>query len=241
MSNRFETFSFHHLAVLFVFIMFTLLMIWFGLNSDEKRKLWIGFGIACIAFSIMVFDSIFRLVTHTYDVLTDLPFFLCDFVVIILPFVIWKQQRKWIGILYFWVVAGTLQALLTPELEEGFPEFEFFRYFIMHGGIVTAVIYYIVVFKVKIGWKDFWNAVLYVQFYLITVHIVNILLKSNYSYTISKPTSQTILDFMGAWPWYILFGELVMVALFLLLLIPFVRKRRNLEKVSGLPSSGQEH
>jgi len=222
MPNRFETFSIHHFAALFVFAMFTMLAVWFGLNSDEKRKLWIGFGIATIAFAFMLIDSIYRLVTGKYDVLKDLPFFLCDFVVIILPWVILKQQRKWIGILYFWVVAGTLQALLTPELAEGFPEFEFFRYFIMHGGIVTAVVYYIIVFKIKIRWKDFWNAILYVQFYLIGVHIINVILRSNYSYTMAKPTSQTILDYMGPWPWYILFGEFLMIALFLLLKIPYI-------------------
>src|SRR5688572_17446651 len=220
MSNRFESFSFHHFAALIVFALFTGVVIWFGLNVKAKSKFWIGFGIAAIALAIVIFDSIYRLTTNTYDVMKDLPFFLCDFVVIILPFVIWFQNRKWIGILYFWVVAGTLQALLTPELAEGFPEYEFFRYFIVHGGIVAAVIYYIIVYKIKINWRDFWNAVLYAQFFLIAVHLINILLRSNYSYTVRKPTSRTILDFMGDWPWYILFAEILMIILFLMLMIP---------------------
>jgi hypothetical integral membrane protein (TIGR02206 family) len=239
MPNRFETFSFHHFAALLVFALFTLLVIWFGLNSDRERKLWIGFGIAFIAFAFMLFDSIYRLVTNTYNVLTDLPFFLCDFVVIILPWVIWKQKRKWIGILYFWAVAGTLQALLTPELDQGFPEFEFFRYFIMHGGIVTAVAYHVIVFRIRIGWKDFWNAILYAQFYLIAVHMINLILRSNYSYTMAKPRSQTILDLMGPWPWYVLVSEILMVMLFLLLLIPFLVNRRKFQSIDQELSSGE--
>ena len=227
MPNRFESFSYHHFAALMVFALFTFVVIWFGLNGKVKSKFWIGLGIAAISLALVIFDSIYRLATNTYDVMKDLPFFLCDFVVIILPFVIWFQNRKWIGILYFWVVAGTLQALLTPELAEGFPEYEFFRYFIVHGGIVTAVIYYIIVFKMKINWRDFLNAVLYAQFYLIAVHLINTLLGSNYSYTVRKPTSTTILDLMGDWPWYILFAEILMIILFLMLMIPFLRQRQQ--------------
>ncbi len=234
MKADFEPFSIQHFSVLIIFALFTLLIIWFGLNSNILMKKWIGFGISLVASAIMVFDSIYRLVTHTFDVLADLPFFLCDVVVLVLPFAIWTENRKWLGIFYFWALAGTLQALITPELEDGFPGFNFFRYFIMHAGIVTAVIYFIVVWKIKISWQDFWNAILFAQLYIIGIHIINIVLRSNYSYTMRKPESATILDFMGAWPWYLLFGELVMIILFLLLMLPFAGKRRILAERSKI-------
>jgi hypothetical integral membrane protein (TIGR02206 family) len=119
-----------------------------------------------------------------------------------------------------------MQALLTPDLNGAFPTFEFFRYFIMHGGIVSAVIYCVVVMKINITWRDLWNAVLYVQVYIVGVHIINLILRSNYSYTMAKPQGATVLDLLGDWPWYILLSEVVMIVLFVLLLLPFLIKTR---------------
>lgn len=224
MDPIFESFSLQHFYALIVFALITIMAIWFGWKSNDRTKQQIGFIIAFIAFSIMVFDLIYRLATKTLDILGDLPLFLCDLVVCILPIVIWKRNRKWLGILYFWAVAGTLQALITPELKSGFPSFEYFRYFIMHAGIVSAVVYCIVVWKINITWRDFLNAILYAQFYIIGIHIINIFLESNYSYTMRKPESVTILNFMGDWPWYILVAEIVMIILFLVLMLPFVKR-----------------
>ncbi len=226
MYPEFETFSLQHFSALILFALFTFLAIWFGWNSSDKTKKWIGLSIALIALFIMVFDSVYRLLTGQFDILDDLPLFLCDIVVILLPFIILKENRKWLGILYFWAVAGTLQALITPELEEGFPRFEFFRYFIMHAGIVSAVIYCIVVWRIKINWKDFLHAIVFAQVYIVSVHLINLLLQSNYSYTVRKPEDPTILDLLGEWPWYIFWGEILMIALFLLLIIPFLFKSR---------------
>ncbi len=236
MQPHFESFSFQHFFTLFIFGLITLLAIQLGKLVEGKRKMWIGYSIASASFAIMVIDIVMRLVTHTFDVYNDLPLFLCDIVALILPVIILTENRKWLGILYFWALAGTLQALVTPDLESGFPTFEFFRYFIMHGGIVTAVVYCIVVWKITISWRDLWNAVIYVQAYLIGIHIFNMMLRSNYSYTMAKPGSTTILNYLGDWPWYILSSELLMVVLFVILLVPFLifgRKRINRPDFSG--------
>ncbi|HZV68120.1 MAG TPA: TIGR02206 family membrane protein [Saprospiraceae bacterium] len=238
MDPGFQTFSTEHLITLLVFIAFTILMIKTGRRGDERTKIRIGFTIASASQAVLIIDLGLRVMTHTLDVLNDLPFFLCDLVALILPFIILRQDRKWLGILYFWAVGGTMQALITPELDSGFPTFEFFRYFIMHGGIVAAVIYAVIVFQIRISWKDLWNAVLYVQVYLVGIHLVNILLGSNYSYTMAKPGSDTVLNFLGDWPWYILATEIVMILLFILLLTPFLLFHANKEQEKSL-TSGQ--
>ena len=42
---------------------------------------------------------------------------------------------------YFWGIVGTLNAVLTPQLDLGFPHYRFFQYFIVHGGIVVGVLF----------------------------------------------------------------------------------------------------
>jgi hypothetical integral membrane protein (TIGR02206 family) len=227
MNGEFNSFSNQHYVTLTFFGLILLLTIFLGLKAKGRMKMWIGYCIASMSLAVLVFDLILRLMTHTMNVLNDLPLFLCDLTAIFLPFIILRMNRKWLGIFYFWTLAGTLQALITPELKSSYPAFEFFRYFIMHGGVVIAVLYCIIVFRVRITWRDLWNAVLYIQFYLVGIHIINMVLHSNYSYTMAKPVSSTILDFMGDWPWYILSAEILMVVLFIFLLIPFLIRFRK--------------
>lgn len=236
MDTGFQTFSLQHLMAIVVLILFTLLMVIIGRRVKGRMKMWIGYSIASSSFALLIIDLGMRLMTHTLEVLKDLPLFLCDLVALILPFVILRMDRKWLGILYFWVLGGTLQALLTPELDSGYPTFEFFRYFIQHGGIVSAVVYCTIVFRININWRDLWNAVLYLQIYLVGIHIVNLILQSNYSYTMAKPVSDTILNFLGNWPWYILAAELLLILVFILLLIPFLLFPGNKEPGSSLTS-----
>lgn len=210
-----------HFSTLGVICGITYVLISWGRRAEEPVKSGIGQTIAGITFSTVIIDAVFKMLSGTFDLLVDLPFFMCDLVALMLPFVLAFNNRKWIGILYFWALAGTLQAILTPDLQDGFPSFHFFRYFIGHAGIIAAILYTVVVGKVRIGWQDFVHAIIYAQVYLVCVHVINILLHSNYSYTLQKPPVASLLDMLGSWPWYLLWGEVLMVVLFLILLIPF--------------------
>lgn len=222
MESEFQSFSAEHLTTLLAFGMITYVAIRKGKVAEEPVKSNIGLMIAGLAFSTLLIDAIVKMAYGTFDILVDLPFFMCDLVAMILPFVILSENRKWIGILYFWALAGTMQALITPDVEAGFPSFHFFRYFIGHASIIIAVLYTVIVKRIRIGWHDFLNAIIYAQGYLVAVHMINQILSSNYGYTMQKPPGPSILDLMGPWPWYILWGEFLMVFLYLLLLAPFL-------------------
>ncbi len=232
MDEGFHSFSVQHFGMLAVLLIITLAAIRVGQMSGDKTKHWLGFSMALTAFVVLWIDLVHRMIMGNLRITDDLPLFLCDIVACLLPLFVFMQNRKWMGVIYFWSIAGTLQALLTPELKVGFPNFEYFRYFIMHGGIVSTVIYYVVVWKTRITWRDFFNAILYAQVYLITIHLFNLILGTNYSYTLHKPDGATVLDMMGAWPWYLVLGEVLMVFLFLLLMIPYLG-RGNEEAQSG--------
>ncbi len=205
--------------------MVTAYLIWRGRKATPPEQLNLAIMIAGFTLSLEIIETLLLILEGHYDVLIDLPLYLCDLAAITLPFVLYRQNRKWIGILYFWAMAGTFQALITPDVEQGFPSFTFFRYFLMHGGIVAAILFTVIVFRIRITWRDFFLAILYAQVYLLGIHLLNQFLGSNYSYTVQKPPGPTVLDYMGAWPWYIFWGEILMIVLFLLLMIPFVWKR----------------
>lgn len=234
MDSGFHSFSLEHFSTLFACGLVTFVVIQKGKASDVEMKTNIALVLSGLTFSTLLIEAMVKGSEGTYDYLSDLPLFLCDLVAVLLPFILYHKNRKWIGILYFWAMAGTLQALITPDLKDGFPSFHFFRYFLTHAGIVAAVLYTVVVWKIRISWKDFFNAILFAQFYLVAIHLINQLLGSNYAYTMQKPPGPTILDLMGPWPWYILWGEFLMILLFLLLMLPFLWTRGGLENDSIL-------
>jgi len=237
MDGGFEAFSIQHYGALSAGVALTWGVIRYGRAGDIDRQVNLAIVLAGLTFSSVLVEALLLMVTDRYVPQTDLPLYLCDLVAIALPFVLYYQNRKWIGIFYFWALAGTLQALVTPDIEHGFPSFAYFKYFFTHTMIVVSVIYTVVVWHIRIGWRDFGRAILYAQVYLAGVHLVNVMLGSNFSYTLQKPPGPSLLDLLGPWPWYILWGEGLMVVLFLLLLLPFVlpglRKDLDMRELTG--------
>ena len=225
MTVPFAAFSFQHFAILGAFGLLTIMLLATGKRMTAHGRYVTALVLAVITFLNLVAEALVLAGTRDYDVTEDLPVYLCDLITIMLPVVIYHRNRKWIGILYFWALAGTLQALITPDVDHGFPSFHFFRYFIMHCGIVMTMVFVVVSWKIAIRWRDWLNAVLFAQVYLIAIHIYNLVMKTNYSYTVRKPDGTSVLDFFGDWPWYLLGGELMMFVLFTLLMIPFMGKR----------------
>jgi hypothetical integral membrane protein (TIGR02206 family) len=216
----FEAYTWQHLLPLVFFSLAGFLLIRNAKGWSERTQTRVGFITSLIVLAFMVGGSIIKLSRGTFDYTDDLPLYLCRLIAWALPVVMWYRNKFWAGIFYFWVLAGTLQGLITPDLAEGFPDYFYFRYWVLHAGLVIATLYAVLVFKVQIKWQHFWLAIGFAQVYIIIIHIINVAIGSNYSYTIRKPPG-SILDFMGPWPWYILAGEGVMVILFLLLMIPW--------------------
>ncbi|MEM7387859.1 MAG: TIGR02206 family membrane protein, partial [Verrucomicrobiota bacterium] len=76
------------------------------------------------------------------DMSNRLPMHLCNWAAIAGVFAFWKNGSPLAKeLLYFWGLAGTLQAVLTPELPYGFPHPGFLVFFGLHSGIVAAALY----------------------------------------------------------------------------------------------------
>ena len=51
-----------------------------------------------------------------------------------------RAQRVY-GVVYFWGLGGTTQALLTPDLVQGFPSAACLLFFLGHGLVIVGVLY----------------------------------------------------------------------------------------------------
>ena len=222
-TNEFSAFSTEHLLVLIVYVLFSIVIFRFARKLEStQRQNQIGILLAILPLLAVVFRMLVLYQEGVFTYQKDLPLFVCRIVSFVMPFLIWSKNKKLFGILYFWIIAGTTNALITPDIKFGLPHYESIFYWVIHAGLVMAILYCVFVYRWRPQHKDIWNALLWANIYVVIIHIVNTLLESNYSYTMHKPVNGSILDFFGPWPWYLLTGQLLALALFYLFYLPFI-------------------
>ncbi|MBC8125844.1 MAG: TIGR02206 family membrane protein [Gloeobacteraceae cyanobacterium ES-bin-144] len=158
-----------------------------------------------------------------------LPFHLCDIGAFTAGFALLTRKPLLCAMTYFWGLAATLQALLTPAVQIGFPSPPFIMFFVQHFAIVATALY----LPIVDGWRPrqpFWKSPLEIFawsiLYLIFAMTINHFFKTNYGFASRPPDNPSLIDHLGPWPWYLFSMQAIALALFLLLALPF-RKSTN--------------
>lgn len=188
-------------------------------NASQKQKAIHYF--ACFVSLTVISFHVYRMGFDNYNFKTDLPLYLCSLMALLIPLFTYFRKYWMFEILVFWIIGGTLQAIITPDITQGFPSFDYFRYWIAHLGLLTIIFYFIFVFKMKPKLKSVFKSFLALQVYVVLMVVVNYLLDANYFYLNEKPKSASLLDYFGEWPYYILVGQLIIIPLFLIVYLPF--------------------
>ena len=193
--------------------------------------------IVCIALAVILVGAevgwwAYLATTHATgaDLASALPLQLCDAAIFVAAAALILRKQLLVEVTYFWGLAGTIQAVITPDLPQHFPSFPFFQYYAAHGGIVAAALFLVVGLR---QWPRR-GAVLRVTgitiAYALLIGVIDAATGANYMYLRSKPTSASLLDLLGPWPVYIAWASLVGVALLLILDAPFRWLRRGREE-----------
>ena len=159
-----------------------------------------------------------------------LPFHLCDIAAIIAGFALITKRPLLCALTYFWGLAATFQALLTPALSVGFPSWPFITFFVQHFAIVATALY----LPLVDGWRPrqpLWKGPLEVYawsvIYLITALGINKLLGTNFGFANRPPDNPSLIDHLGPWPWYLFSMQAIGIVLFFLLALPFNRSKQT--------------
>lgn len=219
-NKDFVTFGSQHIQVMVALTLLCVLLPWWGLSLSPLWKLVIARGMALCMASAVVLWTILQVGRARFDTSTDYPFDLCNLMALLAPVGYWHPQLFTHEIFYYLVLAGTFQAVLTPHLHETFPHIDFLKYWIVHGGLVVQVIFVTVVFGLYPTPLGMLHAFLAVLLYVPSVALANVLTGANYAYVMHKPSTASLLDFLGPWPWYIVSSLMVGVVLFVLCYLP---------------------
>jgi hypothetical integral membrane protein (TIGR02206 family) len=107
------------------------------------------------------------------------------------------RRQGWYEVAYFWGMAGTLQAILTPNLQAGFPSLRFFNFFIGHSGIVVGVLYLTAVEGLRPRAMSIVRAMSWSEVYFASALVVNHMTGENYGFLSHRPLGKSLLDYLS--------------------------------------------
>lgn len=229
MPNAFHPFSAEHLITVLTGSLVVAVLIWIA-KTGEKNRYRIAALLAFLNFSAYpLSQAAWMLLDAPKSLDNFLPFHLCDVASITAGFALLTRRHLLATLTYFWGLAATIQALLTPAIGVGFPEAPFIMFFVQHFAIVAVALF----LPIVDGWRPknpWWRSPVEVYgwsiIYLIFALIVNRLLGTNFGFAAHPPENPSLIDHLGPWPWYL--GAMLILALilYLLLALPFVRSRK---------------
>jgi hypothetical integral membrane protein (TIGR02206 family) len=132
-----------------------------------------------------------------------LPLNLCDWATIAVTVTLIRPNQTSFELSYFWALAGTLLASVTPDLEYDFPDIRFILFFFYHAIIITSVLYMTFGLKMHPVAGSIARVAAWTIGYVAVAGTVDWLLGTNYGFLRAKPAVQTLFNSMPPWPWYI--------------------------------------
>lgn len=188
-------------------------------------RLTVGWG---LIFSRLSLD-IWYIATNNWQITTSLPLELCSIATIMGGIMLITKNRFLFEVFYFIAIGGAIQAIITPDLNFGFPQFRFLQFFFDHMLLIISPIILIVFYQYHITFKSLIKSFVTLNVIALIVFIVNHIISANYMFLINKPQAGSLLDFLGPYPYYLISLEAVTFIIFLILYLPFLKK--NLIKI----------
>ena len=189
---------------------------------------WAGRALALVLAADAVLFLVRQAVSGSWSVQSSLPLALCDVALVVAAVACWLPSwTLGVELTYFWGLAGTLQAVLTPDLHVGFPSVEFVQFVVGHLGIVLAALYLVVGLRIVPRPGAAVRVFTITVAYAAVIGAFDWLTGSNYMYLAAPPENPSLLSLLGRWPWYLLSATSVAIVLFALLDTPFRLTRRR--------------
>ncbi|MDB4265316.1 TIGR02206 family membrane protein [bacterium] len=215
-----ELFSLSHFLTLVAIALIAFICIYAG----RKGSAWPRVMLAFFCLAIFPINQL-ALMTLDFKIALNniIPFHLCDLAALTAGFGLLTQKPLLCELTYCWGIAGTMQGLIFPNLLWDFPYPMYWSFFIQHGVIVIVALY----LPLALKWRPspgvvprviFWN-----QIYFISAIALNTTLGTNFGFLASKPLVASPLDYLGDWPVYLIWLQVIAAVIMICLLLPFSR------------------
>jgi hypothetical integral membrane protein (TIGR02206 family) len=149
------------------------------------------------------------------------PMQFCDWVLIACLIALVRPTQLFAEMAYFWGFGGTLMAVITPDVAQGFPSWRFIHFFWGHGITLLSIVFIIAAPGFRPRRRSVLRMMGMVNLYGLAALALDLLFGWNYGYLRHKPAGASLFDYLGPWPWYLLSLEGLALAIFMLLYLPW--------------------
>lgn len=173
-------------------------------------------------------------VTRGFDLGHSLPLQLCDLAAIVAALEFARPSRRVHALAWFWGVALSSQALITPDLAGGPATISFWAFWLYHFFIVGAGVYAVAARGFRPQLPDLRFAIALGVAYAAVVFTIDLAFGLNYGYFgRSDPGQPTLIDVLGPWPVRVLWMVVLAIIAMTIFWLPFelrARRARNPEQ-----------
>jgi hypothetical integral membrane protein (TIGR02206 family) len=236
-ADGFEAFTPEHAALLGLLVVGAVVLGAVGARqrrtADDPRFRQ-GFAVLIPLFTVPM--QVLQLLPGDFTMGTSLPLQICDLSWMVAVWALWTRDHRAIALLYFWGLTLTVQAAITPSLDQTFPDPRYFMFWGMHLLTIWAAVY-LVCLAGGPGWFGYRFTFACTAVWAVLVLGFNALTGTNYGYLSRKPDTSSLLDLLGPWPVYVLVEVLILAGGWALMTWPWVRAGRT---VPERPSAGDD-
>jgi len=229
-----EQLYFLHNSLTIFMIGVCLIIIYLGITiKDHKNKIYISYGLISFAILQEILDYLNRFFfdeLYDFKLSTDLPLQFCVIGFYFSIFGIYmaisdkkfspKFEKFIFDCAYVLGFSGAFQALITVDLTGINNMIGAFALNWAHTLIILNVLWLIFAYGKRFTFKGAINAFIFINVIIWPVGLINYILDANYMF-ICKPPNVNSSFFIGEWPFYLLWLELIYFIYILILYLPF--------------------
>jgi len=222
LARRFEQYGPSHWAVIAVFAIGAVALVWTGRRQTEQQARRLGRILGALTALVYAAILIYVLTPPTLD---SVPLQLTDLATVVGAYALWSQKQWAYALTYYWGLVLSTQALISPALQSpDFPHYQFLAFWAIHLMVVWAAIYLTWGRGMRPDWRDFRIAVTVTVGWAVVTFTFNRITGTNFGFLNRKPSTASLLDVMGPWPWYVFVGATMISVVWALMTWPWQRR-----------------
>ena len=213
-----EQYSAAHVAAIVAMAAAAAVLVKHARRNAAEPSLRLTRALALVIGSAYLVEHATYAARGVWTVSANLPFHLSDAVTFVAVAALWRPQTPLlVEALYFWAFSASLQAVVSPGIGASFPDVLYFTYFIIHAGAVVAGCLLVFGYRQVPRRGAVFRVLALTICFAMVAGLASVATGGNYMFLRAKPPRASLLDLMGPWPWYIVGGAVVALALFLAL------------------------
>ena len=219
----------HHVITVTTVAACIAVMCWFGRrNRGTQAGRRIGVALSLAVWALWISYQVYDYVQYGFEPENTLPLQMCDLTAVFAALVFVRPTRQLQSLTYFWALALSTQAIITPDLAGGPDSIAFWWFWLYHLLVVGAGVYVVAVQGFRPEWPDLRFALVAGLVYAVVIFAIDALFGLNYGYLgRATPSRPTILDVLGPWPIRCVFMVLLGSAAMTVLWLPWLLVRRS--------------